>query len=146
MILNDVEAHNHAISAPLKGVVQELIDALGPTVVATVGGVNETRAVMQWLKDRKPQRPHVLRFSLQLARMIAEREDAVIVRAWFQGTNPSLQDRSPALLLRNMPLEEIQGPLMAAARSFAAARNAQYHGNGQTNGLESPKSRTPSPL
>lgn len=119
MVLNDVEAYNHAISAPLNQVVQELIDLLGPTLVATIGGVNETRAVMQWLKGRKPQRPHVLRFALQLARMIAEKEQATMVRAWFQGTNPSLHDRSPALLLRNMPLEELQGPLMAAARSFA---------------------------
>jgi hypothetical protein len=119
MVLNDVDSYNHAISAPLKQVVQELIDLLGPTVVATIGGVNETRAVMQWLKGRKPQRPHVLRFTLQLARMIAVKEDISMIRAWFQGTNPGLEDRSPALLLRNLPLEEIQGPLMAAARSFA---------------------------
>lgn len=119
MVLNDVDSYNHAISAPLKQVVQDLIDLLGPTVVATIGGVNETRAVMQWLKGRKPQRPHVLRFALQLARMIAVKEDVAMIRAWFQGTNPGLQDRSPALLLRSKPLEEIQGPLMAAARSFA---------------------------
>lgn len=120
VVLNDVESHNHAISAPLKQVVRELIDLLGPTVVATVGGVNETRAVMQWLKGRKPQRPHVLRFTLQLARMIAVKEDVVTIRAWFQGANPSLGDRSPALLLRNKAFEDVQGPLMAAARSFAA--------------------------
>ena len=120
MVLNDVDSYNHAISAPLKQVVQELIDLLGPTVVATIGGVNETRAVQQWLKGRKPQRPHVLRFSLQLARMISLKEDVTMIRAWFQGTNPALDDRSPALLLRTQPLEEIQGPLMAAARNFAA--------------------------
>lgn len=120
MVLNDVDSYNHAISTPLTQVVQELIDILGPTLVATIGGVNETRAVMQWLKSRKPQRPHVLRFSLQLARMIAIKEDVTMIRAWFQGTNPGLGDRSPALLLRTLPLDEIQAPLMAAARSFAA--------------------------
>ena len=119
MVLNDVDSYNHAISAPLKEVVQELIDLLGPTVVATIGGVNETRAVTQWLRGRKPQRPHVLRFALQLALMIAAKEDRIMIRAWFQGTNPGLKDRSPALLLRARPLEEVQGALMAAARSFA---------------------------
>src|SRR5579863_6152788 len=118
MVLNDVDSYNHAIAAPLKQVVQELIDLLGPTLVATIGGVNETRAVMQWIKGRKPQRPQVLRFSLQLARMISIKEDGAMIRAWFQGANPGLDDRSPALLLRSLPLEEIQGPLMAAARSF----------------------------
>lgn len=119
MVLNDVDSHNHAISVPLKQVVQELIDILGPTVVAAIAGVNETRAVTQWLNGRKPQRPHVLRFALQLARMIAIKEDATMIQAWFQGTNPGLDDRSPTMLLRSQPLEEIQGPLMAAARNFA---------------------------
>jgi hypothetical protein len=36
------------------------------------------------------------------------------------GSNPRLDDRSPALLLHSMPLEEIQGPIAAAARAFAA--------------------------
>ena len=125
MVLNDVESYNHAISAPLKQVVQELIDVLGHTLVATIGGVNETRAVMQWLKGRKPQRPHVLRFGLQLARMISGKDDVMVIRAWFQGSNPCLNDRSPALLLRSQPLEEIQGPLMAAARSFALRNDEQ---------------------
>jgi hypothetical protein len=120
MVLNDVNAYNRAISAPITEVVRELIDLLGPTGVATIGGVNETRAVRQWLDGRKPQRPHVLRFSLQLALMIRSSADVPVVRAWFNGTNPALQDRSPALLLRYKPLEEIQGPLMAAARSFAS--------------------------
>jgi len=124
MVLNDVDSYNHAIAAPLHEVVQELVDLLGPTIVAAIGGVNETRAVAQWLKGRKPQRPHVLRFALQLAGMIALEEDPAIVRAWFQGINPGLGDRSPALLLRSGPLDEIQRPLMAAARSFAA-RNTE---------------------
>jgi hypothetical protein len=122
MVLSDVDSYNHAISAPLKQVVQELIDLLGATTVATIGGVNETRAVMQWLNGRKPQRPNVLRFALQLAGMIAE--NPTVIRAWFQGSNPNLNDRSPALLLRSLPLEEIQGPLMAAARSFASRNGA----------------------
>lgn len=123
MVLNDVDSYNHAISLPLKQVVQELIDLLGLTVVATIAGVNETRAVTQWLNGRKPQRANVLRFALQLARMIALKDDATMARAWFQGTNPGLDDRSPALLLRSRPLEEIQGSLMAAARSFAGRSN-----------------------
>lgn len=128
MVLNDVDAYNHAISAPLSDVIQELIELVGPTVVAAIGGVNETRAVTQWLKGRKPQRPHVLRFALQLAGMIAHKEDVAMVRAWFAGTNPALGDRSPALLLRGMPLEEIQGPLMAAARNFAARKTLEDNG------------------
>ncbi len=86
-----------------------------------VGGVSETRAVQQWMTDREPQRPHVLRFALQVATMVAEQgADQSVVRAWFQGCNPHLNDAVPALLLRSEPLEKIQPGLLAAARLFAA--------------------------
>ncbi|MBV8433289.1 MAG: hypothetical protein JO029_03305 [Candidatus Eremiobacteraeota bacterium] len=121
MGLRDVDAHSHVISAPIGRVVKELVDLLGPTLVATIGGVNETRAVTQWLDERKPQRPQVLRFALQLALMVGTVGDVAMIRAWFQGSNPHLNDRSPAILLRSRQLEEIQESLMSAARAFAAA-------------------------
>lgn len=101
-------------------VVTRLVDILGLSLVAAIAGVKETRAVQQWMSGREPQRPQVLRFALQVALMIAEAKDGTVPRAWFQGSNPHLGDRAPALMLRNMPLEEIQGPIMAAARSFSA--------------------------
>jgi hypothetical protein len=123
-MLSDVEAYNRAIATPLDRVVEQLTDLLGATLVATIGGVNETRAVAQWLSGRKPQRPHVLRFALQLALMLGTTKEAAMLRAWFQGANPHLNDRSPALLLRTKALEDVQGPLMAAARSFASRDDA----------------------
>jgi hypothetical protein len=118
-VLEDVASHNHAMSLDMAHVVNELVDLLGLTAVAAIGGVNETRAVTQWIDGREPQRAHVLRFALQLAKMIATQEDRGVARAWFQGSNPLLGDRVPLLMLRNEPLEEIQAQLMAAARSFA---------------------------
>jgi hypothetical protein len=118
-VLEDVASHNHAMSLDIAQVVNELVDLLGLTAVATIGGVNETRAVSQWIDGREPQRAHVLRFALQIAKMIATQEDREVARAWFQGSNPLLGDRVPLLILRNEPLEEIQVQLMAAARSFA---------------------------
>jgi hypothetical protein len=116
----DIRAYDHAISAPMSQIVAELVDLLGATTVAVIGGVSETRAVAQWMADRAPQRPHVLRFALQLATMIGAQADAHIVRAWFQGGNPHLGDSAPLALLRDEPLEAIQGRLLVAARSFAA--------------------------
>jgi len=104
---------------PIAEVVRELVDLLGATTVAVIGGVKETRAVAQWRGEREPQRPHVLRFALQLATMIAGSEDAEIARAWFHGSNPHLADEVPMLLLRRASLSEVQGPLLGAARAFA---------------------------
>jgi hypothetical protein len=119
-VLADVDAHAHAMSVGIGTVVAELVGFLGLTTVAVIGGVGETRAVQQWIAGREPQRPNVLRFALQLAMMIATEEDKSVARSWFQGSNPQLGDRIPLMMLRNDPLEDVQGPLMAAARSFAS--------------------------
>ena len=102
-------------------------ELLGPTTVAVIGGVKETRAVAQWMADRDPQRPHVLRFALQIAVMLTGRQDAEFTRAWFHAANPRLDDRIPMLLLRDLPLDDIQRPILMAARAFAS-RNEEASG------------------
>ena len=119
-VRGDINAHEHAMEIPIEDVVRELVALLGATTVAVIGGVKETRAVTQWLSGRAPQRPHVLRFALQLASMIAVQADREIARAWFHGSNPQLGDAIPMMLLRDSELRHVQGPLLAAARSFAA--------------------------
>lgn len=119
-VLSDVNAHRHAIEIPIAEVVRELVDLLGATTVASIGDVKETRAVQAWLTERKPQRPHILRFALQLATMIAGASDREMAIAWFHGCNPSLDDRVPIVMLRDEPLETVQAPLLNAARAFAA--------------------------
>ena len=113
------EAHERAMSLPIEQVVKELVSLLGLTTVAMIGGVGETRAVSQWGAGRSPQRPNVLRFTLQIASMILNTRDPDVARAWFHGSNPYLGDQAPAVLLRDKPLPEIQGEIMAAARAFA---------------------------
>jgi hypothetical protein len=109
------------MALPLAEAVAQLVDLLGATTVAGIAGVRETRAVQQWAAgEREPQRPHVLRFALQLALMISSLASRDMARAWFHGSNPHLDDEVPMVLLRDRPLESIQVPLMAAVRSFAA--------------------------
>lgn len=127
---SDIDAHEHAMSLPVAEVVRELDRLLGSTMVAAIGGVSETRAVVQWQNGRAPQRPHVLRFALQIAQMIATNGDGEVAKAWFYGGNPHLDDATPVTLLREQPLEEIQGQLLAAARSFALRKNHNANSNG----------------
>jgi len=119
-VLSDVEAFNRAMSLDVHAAIRELVDILGLTAVAVLGDVGETRSVQRWTEDREPRRLTELRFALQLAYMLASRADFEIARSWFYGTNPALGDRAPIFLLRDGSLAEIQGPLLSAARSFAA--------------------------
>ena len=120
MQMTEFEAHASAMSLPINAVVSRLIVLLGATTVATIGGVTETRAVTQWTDGRLPQRPHVLRFTLQLAMMIGGEARIETVRAWFAGSNPHLRDQIPMLMLRDQHLSDISSAMMAAARAFGA--------------------------
>lgn len=115
----DVSAHNHAMEIPIRQVVQELVGFLGAVTVAALADVKETRTVQQWMADREPQRPHVLRFALQLVSMIARPDQPTLARAWLSGSNPALGGQTPLLLFRTRPLDEIQIPLLQAAKAFA---------------------------
>ncbi len=124
-VLDGGNAFNSAMSLSTAEVAERLVDLLGATTVAEIGGVKETRAVAQWASgEREPQRPHVLRFALQLALMISTLSTRDLARAWFHGSNPELDDATPLALLRDKALESTQIPLMIAVRSFAA-RKAQ---------------------
>lgn len=112
-------AHSEAMALPIAEVVRRLVRLLGATTVAAIGNVQETRAVQQWTNGRDPQRPHVLRFALQVASMISTAATREVAVAWFHGANPHLDDRSPISLLRNEPLELVQGRLLSATRLFA---------------------------
>lgn len=120
-VLSARDAHNEAMALGTPTVIMQLSDLLGAPTVAAIGGVQETRAVQQWMTgEREPQRTHVLRFALQLALMISSLASREMARAWFHGCNPQLKDQAPMAMLRDQPLESVQVPLMAAARSFAA--------------------------
>ena len=119
LIRSDVDAHEYVMGLPIRTVVRELTELLGATTVAVIGGVKETRAVQQWMIDREPQRPHVLRFALQLTLMLTGRANREYAQAWLHAANPRLNDRIPMLLLRDLPLDEVQHPLLNAARAFA---------------------------
>lgn len=114
-------AHAQAVRAPFPEVAARLREVLGPKLTAYLGSVKETRAVNQWADEgREPSESTQLRLrlALQVALMIATADDAAVTRAWFQGMNPQLDDRSPARLLREGDLDEVGPEVLGAARAF----------------------------
>jgi len=119
----DYEAHTRAIRLPLPEVVTELSRILGLKLTAYVGNVKETRAVSEWAAGSREPSAGVqrrLRLALQVADAIARVDGDEVARAWFQGLNPQLGDRSPARLLREGDLDEVGPEVVGAARAFLA--------------------------
>ncbi len=117
----DYAAHERAVRASFPEVVSTLREILGAKLCAYLGSVKETRAVHEWADgSREPSAgtQQRLRLALQVALAIADTDGPDVTRAWFQGLNPQLEDRSPARLLREGDLEEIGPAVIAAERAF----------------------------
>jgi hypothetical protein len=119
----ELGAHDESIRLEAAELVDSLRSILGAQLVAYIAAVNETRAVREWAEGVRRPRPailHRLRTTYRAALFLERREGRAIVQAWFQGLNPSLNDRSPARVLREGDGDEAGIAVLAAARSFAA--------------------------
>lgn len=120
----DLAAYTDAARMTQSELVSALRDLLGAKLVAYLGRVKETRAVRQWADGTRtignPDDVERLRIAYRAARLITERDSPAVAQAWFQGLNPILDDRSPALLLRDGELADVGRQVLAAARQFAA--------------------------
>jgi hypothetical protein len=105
-------------------VVARLRDILGLKLCAYLGSAKEMRTVNEWAGGvREPSEAvqRRLRLALEVAEAIAELDGAEVARAWFQGLDPQLGDRSPARLLREGDLDEVGPEVIGAERAFLAA-------------------------
>ena len=117
----DYAAHIRAVRSSFPEVVAALREVLGLKLCAYLGSVKETRAVNEWAEgDREPSEvvQRRLRLAFQVAQAISEVDGPEVARAWFQGLNPQLDDRSPARLLREGDVDEVGPEVIAAERAF----------------------------
>jgi|SRR5437660_1599746 hypothetical protein len=117
----DYAAHVRATRARFPEVVSTLRGILGSKLCAYLGSVKETRAVNEWAEGTREPSDGIqqrLRVALRVALAIADADSPEVARAWFQGLNPQLDDRSPARLLREGDLEEVGPAVIAAERAF----------------------------
>jgi hypothetical protein len=112
------KAHQRAVRAEVAEVASALQDLFGQRLTARIAGVQDYRAVGKWARGER--QPHAeserrLREALRVADFLLQEEPPAIVRAWFVGLNPNLDDHVPALEVGNHPDQ-----VMSAARSFLA--------------------------
>ncbi len=119
-------AYRESVTLPFPHLVVALRSTLGAQLVTYLGGVTDTKAVRQWAAGaRRPSQTveHRLRLVYQVAGVLAETtHTGAVVQAWFMGANPALEDRCPARVLRDHPVDEVSALVLAAARAFAATR------------------------
>jgi hypothetical protein len=113
----EVEIETEVYRLPIETVVKRLASLAGVVVTGTVGNVKNERSVRQWVAgDRRPDREPQLRFALRIANMIAVTCGPLVVQSWFKGSNTSLGDRAPAMVLRDDFSEDTQKAMLGAVR------------------------------
>ena len=100
-------------------IVARLQEVLGRDVVAIITG-KTPRQVSRWVSGAaKPplQEQRLLRDTFQVVELLAQVDPDEVVRAWFIGMNPQLEDAAPAELIAEGRARDV----MAAARAFVNA-------------------------
>ena len=114
------QAHREAVGASTSDVADFLQDLLGRRLVAYVAGGKDAKTVSRWAKgevgEARWESERRLRAAYEIAQLLVRFDSSRVVKAWFIGLNPQLDDESPAEAIREGRLKEA----MNAARAFVA--------------------------
>jgi hypothetical protein len=99
-------AHRKAVGKPIARVVADLQEVLGQELTAIVAGVRDVKAVGRWARGEhrpQPKAETALRDAYQIVQVLLAHEEVETVRAWMRGMNHLLDNRAPALVIREAP-------------------------------------------
>ena len=113
------QLHRQALAAPVSEVVGLLQDLLSRRLTAYLAGVRSGKSITRWatgeitdIRDYEVERR--LRTAYEIALLLLEHDAQQVVRAWFIGLNPELDDQPPVDALREGRLKDT----ILAARAF----------------------------
>lgn len=113
------KAHRQTVESSPADVARFLQDALGQKLVAYIANVSGPRTVAHWVAGtRSPgtEAEERLRAAFYIFRLLGEVESSHVVRAWFAGMNPALDETAPATAIHEGRLRDA----VAAAKAFLA--------------------------
>lgn len=110
--------HTETMRLSSAEIARQLVQHLGPTVVAVLSGVRDKKLPYKWSAEGGPQPRTETMQKLQVAHRawvaVATAEGADIARAWFIGANPRLDEEPPFIAIRNGQFRQV----MSAAATF----------------------------
>ncbi len=115
-------AYKDALVLPAWAQTAYLLDTIGARFTTAALGLQDARTVRRWRDEQIAPREHDVAGRLtilyRLTRCIADVYTPAVATALLRSANPQLDDTSPLMLLRDGDPEEVQRPLLAAARAF----------------------------
>jgi hypothetical protein len=115
-----VQAHREAITSPIDEIANELQELLSVRLAAYIAGVKSGKTIKRWasgdegIRQESEQR---LRTAYEIVRLLSPLDSPRIIKAWFIGMNPQLDDIAPAEAIREGRFREA----INAAKSFVVS-------------------------
>lgn len=109
-------AHRLASTASVATIASSLQSVLGPSLTTVTLGMRDPKALTAWARgtrNPRPQQEVALRTLFQITNLLMTAESPDVIRAWFGGMNPDLNNQSPAITFREDPVA-----VLRAAESF----------------------------
>lgn len=104
-------------------IARELVNGLGPTLVAAMTGSKDRKLPSKWAKDDgptpSPDFTRRLQFGHRAWRALSAEESEHVARAWLIGGNPYLGEVTPITAIR----EDRGGDVMKAVDAFLRGEN-----------------------
>jgi hypothetical protein len=111
-------AYRDSLTTPVNEIAEALQQLLSRRLTAYVAGVKDSKTVARWatgqISDIREASEVRLRTAYEIVRLLTLFDSPAVVKAWFIGLNPQLEDISPAEALHDGKLREVR----AAARAF----------------------------
>ncbi len=119
----DLEAHRNSLMLPMPELLRALISKIGKKLTTYVAGVHDAQKFESWMagEPSPSDTERRLQFTYQIVMTLTIKDSPAVAQAWLLGVNPALGDRVPIRLLREGKLDQVAGPIVGAARAFAAA-------------------------
>lgn len=113
-------AHRQSVHASTTEVSSYLQELLSRRLVAYIAGVKDAKTVTRWasgeVENVREENEKRLRTAYEIAQLLVRFDSPRVVKAWFIGLNPQLDDVSPAEAIHDGELKEA----LSAARAFVA--------------------------
>ncbi len=98
--------------------VRQLVNHLGPTLVATLANVRDSKLPYKWAKADGPEpRDDAYKRLMAAHRLwtsISAAENDFVARSWFIGANPRLGEEAPVMVLREGDISAV----LSAGKAF----------------------------
>lgn len=110
-------AHRQSVTVSQQDLVEALTTKLGAKLVAFIVE-RDASTISRWKSGTEVGEAALLplRITYQIVRMLESAEADATIRAWFMGSNPQLDDLSPAEAIH----DGLNREALAAARAFLA--------------------------